>query len=129
MIDCIVTLIEAFLRLQVSYHELVGVILMVVLYTYNARLINGTKGKTSWLVSYPSNHCNERNPIVLPETIKTCSSDPDTMTEIKNTEDPEGCYESVLSICNTLMQLKVNTIGEYLRMTDFLEVMTKIAGI
>ena len=106
MIDCIVTLIEAFLRVQVSYHDFVGVILMVILCTYNARLINGGKGKISWLVSYTSNHSNDKNPIVLPETIKTSSSDPDIMTEMENTEETEGCYERVLSMYNTLVPIK-----------------------
>ena len=42
--------------------ELAGSILVVIFYAYNVRLINGKTGKISWLISYPSNHSNERNP-------------------------------------------------------------------
>ena len=67
--------------------ELAGAILVVIFYAYNARLINGKRVKISWLASHPSNHSNERNRVVLPETIETDSSDPDIATEMEDTEE------------------------------------------
>ena len=69
---------RSFLRgASVISPELAGTILAVIFYVYYARLINVKKGKISWLISYPSNHSNERNRVVLPETIETGSSDAD----------------------------------------------------
>ena len=62
--------------------------------------------KISWLASYPSNHFNERNRVVLPETIETGSSDPNITTEMEDTEETKGCYERVLSMYNTLISGK-----------------------
>ena len=60
----------------------------------------------SWLASYPSNHLNERNRAVLPETIETGSSDPNITTEMEDTEETKRCYERVLSMYNTLISVK-----------------------
>ena len=88
--------------------ELVGAILAVIFYVYNARLINVKKGEISWLASYPSNHSTERNRVVLPETIETGSSDPDIATEMEDLEETKRCYERVLSLYNTLISVKRN---------------------
>ena len=87
---------RSFIRLQVSSH------------VYYARLINVKKGKISWLVLYPSNHSNEGNRVVLPETIETGSSDPDILTEMEDTEETKRYYERVLSMYKTLMSVKRN---------------------
>ena len=86
--------------------ELAGAILMVIFYAYNARSINGKRGKVSWLVSYPSNHSNERNGVVLPESTEAGSSDPDNAKEIEDTKETKGCYERVLSMYNTLISVR-----------------------
>ena len=86
--------------------ELAGAILAVIFYAYNARLIKGKREKISWLASHPSNHSNERNRVVLPETIETGSSDPNITTEMEDTEETKGCYERVLSMYNTLISVK-----------------------
>ena len=86
--------------------ELAGAILAVIFYVYYARLINVKKGKISWLVSYPSNHSNERNRVVLPETIETGSTDADIETEME--DETKRCYEHVLSMHNTLISVKRN---------------------
>ena len=100
---------RSFLRgASVISPELAGAILAVIFYVYYARLINVKKGKISWLVSYPSNHSNERNRVVLPETIETGSSDADIETEMEDTEETKRCYEHVLSMHNTLISVKRN---------------------
>ena len=100
---------RSFLRCtSVISPELAGAILAVIFYVYYARLINVKKGKISWLVLYPSNHSNERNRAVLPETIETGSSDPDISTEMGDTEETKRSYERVLSMYNTLISVKRN---------------------
>ena len=81
---------------------------MVIFYGCYPRLINVKKGKISWLVSYPSNHSNERNRVVLPESIEIGSSDADIETEMEDTEETKRCYEHVLSMHNTLISVKRN---------------------
>ena len=100
---------RSFLRgASVISPELAGAIPAVIFYVYYARLINVKKGKFSWLVSYPSNHSNERNRVVLPEAIETSSSDADIETEMEDMEETKRCYEHVLSMHNTLISVKRN---------------------
>ena len=93
---------------------------MVIFYVYYARLINVKRGKIPWLVSYPSNHSNERNRVVLLETIETGSSDPDIATEMEDTEETKRCYEQVLSLYSTLISVKGNCDRKGFKVEKFL---------
>ena len=84
---------RSFLRgASVISPKLAGAILAVIFYVYYVQLVNVKKGKISWLASYLSNHSNEGNRVVLPETIETGISDPDTATEMEDTEETKRCY-------------------------------------
>ena len=101
---------RSFLRgASVISPKLAGAILAVIFYVYYVQLVNVKKGKISWLASYLSNYSNEGNRVVLPETIETGVSDPDTATEMEDTEETKRCYEHVLSMYNTLISVKGNS--------------------
>ena len=106
MRDCIVTLIEIFFGCKC---HLIGACrcdsrghLLCILCK-----VNKCKEREH-LISYPSNHSNEINRVVLLETIETGSSDPDIVTEMEDTKETKRYYERVLSMYNTLISVKRN---------------------